>query len=1169
MTTGTLLFASLVNSGWAERLVILRSMISHDIGLLGSTSVAAAQTALVAYSMPGVRVLERVRVSYQDNSVVTHTCSCIRLIMVVCRYVVPKVSKWIIECSLACAKLVLGVLRGLGLFAYAVVGGVWNGGCTFVGAQLVLAQTLMRVTFTLLRGVLLLVNRVSNMWWGVLFHYCPDVLILTQSESWWAPFYGSCQQQLRHFLSLSVEVSIHRFKRRDRMRSTFTQSSPLPVSGYLHNPHMEMARLRKSASNMIDKWINESGRRIYSWSSSRADAGSKLQNDTGHDRWRSYYDSKDMGQRPRNDSCTADHVVKMVDVDWYVAEWEFAEILFTGSPIAMYTYNLDSVYYTGSEGVNVLRGDQFTSSCAGGAQYTHKLWNWNRDLVVFVRPCGGVVFANVETIAMPGPKDNDYGRCVVALIPICSVALDGQWLMQALLSKEDQRIKHVSGVKEAPGMFSLHNGRTYSLFVEPASFYSFPSQDWANLLAASKTHNNLSVSTIQRFTGKEGEYALRRALSEIAICTNPVNYANLLGSRPRHFTLLYTDLPDEAKLSGTIISKPVLDTAIMPAENEAADLSAVSGRSEEIRCADIPVPADFYAWSAEFRAHMVRAVGPLIPLNPNEILESMRGDKYKKMFAASEWPYVEGQRAYLARNTFLKKETYGEIKAPRDIKVVPPEIVIALTAFIAPLSHKLSEVCPWYAFGRPPHEVAELVHAVCAGQETVYTTDFSRFDGTQGEFLSTECAKDLEAFYAACVEWLKTLAALEKAHINVIHKTRFKRAFTTLFQMLTGTAWTSNRNTIINARANFIALRASGVESDAAWTGLGLYGGDDGITAYPDYVKAELVMRQLGLRMKAKACHAGETVDFLARIYLDPFTHTRSHHDIARAMSKFHISATDIANSTIAEMRWRKAVSLWVTDSKTPVMGMIAKYVLTHTASGIWRETWKDEQHQLGLVHDEAVLSTTIMERWPDPIFPGPTQLEADGALGSFLDDYGITRDDYDIWEAKLLASPDVMSWPEPLAFKDMVTSAGIAAVVDGQVSGDPAVEQTRAYCINFIRKDCPLKKLCPDVHTKGCRAFTWESCTREKCPYPHIAVGQVCSRQEGEEQDNRSAKNKVKCSTVSTTRTTTRSDKPSWRQEKSSSSNGNSSTNPHGTTPGHAGRKRNGQEGPKISPGQ
>jgi len=234
----------------------------------------------------------------------------------------------------------------------------------------------------------------------------------------------------------------------------------------------------------------------------------------------------------------------------------------------------------------------------------------------------------------------------------------------------------------------------------------------------------------------------------------------------------------------------------------------------------------------------------------------------------------------------------------------------------------------WYAFSKDPKELEECITHMMQNANFVVPTDFSRFDGTHSKWFSE---KELELLLRAFPEeYHAEIVELYSSQYNTIGFTRFGFMYATLWSRLSGSPETSLFNTFDNALCAYIALRESGLSAELAWEGLGIYGGDDGLTVGVQKNLYESVATKLGLTLKAETLK-DEPLPFLGRTWYGPWnsplTDALSFSDVGRQLSKLHMTTADSKVSPLVVL-YQKAVGFLLTDSQTPILSQWARAVL-------------------------------------------------------------------------------------------------------------------------------------------------------------------------------------------------------------------------------------------------
>jgi len=927
-----------------------------------------------------------------------------------------------------------------------------------------IARTGQAVACGTVRGISYASCSYANLFAGLALSYKPQLLV----ESEWL-LLSSLQQNSRHYLTCSLDRVASERPGWAALRRGFRKQPIIVSKPDENNPHSKHAASRSEARLFCVKLAAAVGITPYFVDHPKKGIASL------HPGSYTNTNTNGLSEPFRCDPIPQNPLFVLIDRDFHMSSIELLRLVAQG-PVVMYTYTLDQLSHRTSEGGFKFSAGVLHSDFNHGVSHKHGLWDWSRDHILLSTGFGNTVLVKVDYRSC-----SDFGRSLVLLSPTRSfpstsyLAVSSLYTTSALHRMQAHRMQKGSLLVEY-----ICAGDQTSVLVNATTHYLMPTDNFLDLLAASRTSASFSVATVKIISAAERNYSLREALKLLAPYIGEIDTR----PRPRTFHPVFLNMDCEYKVRGTALTKAVIDEAVVPVSSASADECCVQQRVENIRPAEGKIPDWVQTYSDDFREHLFSKIGLVEPDTVEDFLDSCSPKDKKKYSVAAEGDALDRR----IRSTFQKVEAYPGVKAPRDIKDVPKPLVLFYSLYIKPLVKAIKLHCPCYAFGKSPKGVARRVRRILEGKVKVTLTDFSKFDGTQGEFLFNEFRRDLLRFFGP--NHKSTLNAMLDCLHDLVHVTKYGRFFFILFQMVSGSADTSCRNTIHNMRANYIVFRYSGLSIEDAWEALGIYGGDDGLSCYPDLKKAKEVMDILGLTIKIAERGPGDQIDFLGRVYPDPFTSTRSHHDIARAAGKLHISPHELDNASLETMCWRKAVSIWVTDSRTPVISVWARNVLRLVPSGEWVTTWQSKVFAEYPLKDKTrYTSQRIMETWADPIFLPPNPAECEEALANFLDSYEISVSQYEAWERAMDTAKTLADFPEPMAVIDQISDTGISAVVDGCFTGVPMTNAETIVCFRHLTKLGCQTPRCPDHHPKKfCFNFLRGTCDRKDCKFPHIS---------------------------------------------------------------------------------
>jgi hypothetical protein len=244
---------------------------------------------------------------------------------------------------------------------------------------------------------------------------------------------------------------------------------------------------------------------------------------------------------------------------------------------------------------------------------------------------------------------------------------------------------------------------------------------------------------------------------------------------------------------------------------------------------------------------------------------------------------------------------------------------------------KLLHATTWYAFSMSPSKIAMSVVSLLSDAKSVIETDYGKFDGTHGEFLCRLELAILRRYFSPLYH--SEINELYKKQYNAIGYTRHGVRYNTGFSRLSGSPETSAFNSIDNAFVAYVALRTGPYSRDGqeklAYSKLGLYGGDDGLSVGIDPKHYTRVAANFGLNLTSCVTYRGTRVKFLGRYFADPWNgDPGSYCDVRRQVAKLHLS-TASPEITNEEIVYRKALGYILTDPETPFLAVWAAKIIS------------------------------------------------------------------------------------------------------------------------------------------------------------------------------------------------------------------------------------------------
>jgi hypothetical protein len=710
-------------------------------------------------------------------------------------------------------------------------------------------------------------------------------------------------------------------------KSVFLEVDVEPVKPARGHTHGKSAATRSTASRIIDRASQAIGKKPTFIQGSAADLRQ------GRTITRNYFWVKDL-QVPDIQMSEPPEATAMVDVDYYVNMPRFLTQHFV--PHYLYTFvpsraAKDSGEYSfhfNSEGKVVY-------NVSGGGQYEHELWDWTGDSVLAVRRFWGIPY-RVSTYCLERRMMDDDHQLIL-LAPLKQFkGIVSSWLAtKRLAGKQLERFNPVQNgfvrmyVNSNTGM-SVSTGKTgcYGASYTPAGV------DDAIASAATTCSQKIQLATVKskmEWGGCSDHVGAEILLEYHLAGRKPAPVVSLLAAVRRFQWVPEGKTYDqEAKPSMVAFMHPLIDGAFVPDDCENNDIRAVEERVLKVANTDSFITMFVSNCMDEFihfffggRSHFLE------PYENDVVYERAKKPSQKRIYDIAQ--HTSSTRT--AKN-FVKKEAYETVTDPRIISQINGVDKMSYAGFIYALSDILKEQ-EWYAFGKSPKEIAERVVEICANAAKVSETDFSKMDG-RVDIVLRELERRLMLFGFKPKYHIRLYEVMRKQFcLRAVSKNGVR--YDTGYARSSGSFETSDFNSIGNGFTCYMGYRrmrnAFGAyyTPEEAWSKLGIYGGDDGLSADLDQRAAGLSAKSVGQKLTLNDVKRGEyPVSFLARRYGPDvwFGAGDSCCSIVRTLSKFHTTVHLPRNITASDKLRDKAFALWLTDRNTPIIGPFVRKVL-------------------------------------------------------------------------------------------------------------------------------------------------------------------------------------------------------------------------------------------------
>jgi hypothetical protein len=719
----------------------------------------------------------------------------------------------------------------------------------------------------------------------------------------------------------------------DDLRKHFRQVL-IDASSFNAHTHPDAASNRTWANNVLRQIITMSGYIPYSVSMSAKDirdgvSGSRL-----------YYTAKDLCMPMRYDKLTDKHSYMLVDVDYYV---DMPKLL-DGRPAAVYTFapqtpggcTIDSTYS--------IVDDVVTEKVNGGAEYTHRLWDYDHDHVV----CDHWLYSAVYL--MEQRKTADPNRKLIIFVPIAKVYGVG-WLLPG--DRLDRRRISYGAANYTRFQERGEEGKTvlyHSVcFPGATTAATIDDRSFETILHRTSLSKNPQISDVERILNSlsVGDSKHHAAMASIFIALwkyqkdiftqyRRIQTCGFEGTDEFTYQTLGPLITEDGVPAMRQVLTPFLRDAYVAAKSHNNDVACIQGRVHDVRNTVKTYPPFMMNCFQEFIRFVIPddKVGEGSPLSTEEVEDRQTRPTQK---AKAESNRYWGFHSNFSVKAFQKAEAYQKLTDPRNISTVPTDHQIRLSAYTYCISDLMKQQ-HWYAFGKHPTEFTQMLRNKATPAAMAVPSDISRLDGSCGpihsQLVSAVFTRYFNSNYRGEVEKL-----LYSEH-NAKGITKFHVKYNTGNTTISGSPVTSIRNSLINAFHCYYALRMSYDDPKLAYSKLGCYGGDDGVTFDIDPAKLVSSFKKGGLTIKADLVPRSNPITFLGRVFIDLWSTDESMIDVARQIKKIHLTNANVLVPATLVLQ-RKALGFLATDGNTPFISEWSKAVLRVTKDCVFTETQK------------------------------------------------------------------------------------------------------------------------------------------------------------------------------------------------------------------------------------
>jgi hypothetical protein len=708
-------------------------------------------------------------------------------------------------------------------------------------------------------------------------------------------------------------------------RKEFARAFRVMVAGVnydsTNHSHPLAARLRYQANVAMVEFVKSIGRTVY-WVSP-SDREIRL----GGRFIRQHHNIKDLKTELAFQRPTVDSVICMTDVDYYTDMHFWMSF---GVPILMYTMLPTQVESDVPDGHFVIKGNQLELTMNGSAKpYVHEVWDWGADLVSN-KGWNRVWIYDVSYHVMSG----DQHRRVVFLTPAVKVY---KWLRPDVAEYQLQRKRYQYGdasvVLSSCGKIVSIRRAAVGLTMGRETL----SDCWQRYCLSDKRNSYDLQKICERYHEKGAEHLSLHLLAWFENGFVPELFDMLTvvpvkaGIDYLHYTTTETYSEGEPiKTYAREVAPPVVSAgAVCPTECLANDKACIENRVLEVKNY-VKLTPQLLKYADEFVSLVVPACksGKGVPWKVEDVRNKQAKPAQESRSNLVRYSDLDAARTNIS--AFQKRETYGKINAPRNISSVNTEHTLIGSCFTYPFKYDILKRLHWYGPGKDPTQTTQSLRELAGRSELLEDCDFSKMDGT----VSMELRDVVELQCYA--RWVKPEF---KAQLIRVFRSEYRASAVTKNGVkydpdgsrLSGSPWTTDGNTILNAFKDFVARRLFGLDAKAAFRTLGLYYGDDSVAPVCKQQVAgqysQKAAELLGFSVKVHVnTKRDRVIPYLGRLYLNPWLHGQSIQDPVRTLQKINISCDSGVDTHVAAVN--RATGYLATDAGTPLIGPYCEAIL-------------------------------------------------------------------------------------------------------------------------------------------------------------------------------------------------------------------------------------------------
>lgn len=869
---------------------------------------------------------------------------------------------------------------------------------------------------------------------------------------------------LRRYCRLWFSKYLERHRRNlthstSSFRVTFNDQPLVQTKKPDNHSHPVAAADRASAIQHIERIATLLGLCPYYVQRSRNDENS------GRLGSREYYWAKDVEAKTGDLLPPDNALISLVDVDQYMDMSSFLTDHFR--PVIIYTFQPTAVSRVSTNySFTFDEKDQVHYSVVGGGKFLHQVWNYSGDSLTIYKHAGPWTYR--ATTYLIDRRTTSVDHDLILLTPIGQWSWTPAFIHELLLHSNPLtrlsvyrdgfsrlQVNSKDGVAISTGRTGQYLSTSVPIVVDEAI---------AGLARTSKY--DITLPQVQALVGGPRENSVPLLDYHLTKGSAKPDQVYTVQDAVRTYQFYNNNYERYKKPTMRGFMRPIVHGCFSPARDLANEEECIRARIVDVRVEPLPVTKWMLNLIREFCDLLIPTPFLLHPTDYNEVLDRQDRPTQRRLL----WQNMASLPKRLIQ-MFIKAEAYGNVKAPRPISVINPVDKREYSRFTYALE-AIFKNQPWYAFSHTPAQIAARVVEILASANFATPTDFSKFDGHGSNIMRfLERAILMRAF---APQYHAEIVDLHNSQFNLEAYGVYASWYLTYFSRASGSPETSIFNTAFNAFIAYVAMRNSGRRPLDAFSGLGIYGGDDGLTAdveQSSYVKAA---KSVGQELTIETIKRGSFgIKFLARVYgPDVWTgDSSSCCDLMRQLSKIHATVSLPGNVTPIEKLSEKIRAFSLTDSETPVIGELCKRFISIRGALF--------------ASDKTLSMRTWLSKFDMTVqYPnGPAQWMHD-YLDEMLPEFDLRR--FRTWLAGCRRDEDFLNPP--------VCKAPVEPKVDKLVVVDDIL-----YPLNAVPLPAPSAPIerkhdhpHPEKHTKQ-RFPGWDD--DEAFPVDNTPVSQVCSR--------------------------------------------------------------------------